>query len=272
MSDRSLPGAQSSEPITVDRLVADMRELGVEAGDTLLVHASLSALGWVAGGPVAVVDALLDAVGDSGTLVCPTHSTDVSDPADWQNPPVPDDWEATIRETMPAYRPAVTPTRAMGAIPETFRNYPEAVRSRHPAHSFAALGPDAEFVVSDHSYDYSLGEGSPLARLYDLDASVLLLGVGHERNTSLHLAEYRADLDVPETTQGGPILRDGERVWAEFEDREIDDEDFGTLGTDFEADRPAAVRQGEVGVGDAMLVDQRELVDYAVGWFERNRA
>ncbi|MFC5366646.1 aminoglycoside N(3)-acetyltransferase [Salinirubrum litoreum] len=271
MTDRPRPEEQSPDPITTDRLVTDLRDLGVESGDTLLVHSSLSSLGWVSGGPVAVVDALLDAVGESGTVVCPTHSTDFSDPADWQNPSVPDDWEGAIRETMPAYRPEITPTRGMGAIPETFRDYPEATRSRHPAHSFAALGPDAEFVVSEHSYDDSLGEGSPLARCYDLDARVLLLGVGHERNTSLHLAEYRADIDVAETTQGGPILRDGERVWAEFSDIAIDDEDFGSVGDDFEAARPDAVRRGEVGVGDAALVEQTELVDYAVEWFETNR-
>jgi aminoglycoside 3-N-acetyltransferase len=269
--DGPLPEERSPEPVTVDRIRTDLRALGVERGDVLLVHSSLSALGWVSGGPVAVVDALVERLGESGTLVCPTHSTQCSDPVDWENPPVPDDWVETVQETMPAYRPNVTPTRGMGAIPEVFRDLPDARRSDHPAHSFAARGPDAAAVTEDHSLDRSLGEGSPLARLYDLDASVLLLGVGHERNTSLHLAEYRADRDAETLTKGGPVLRDGERVWAEYEDVHVDDTDFSEVGADFETAHPEAVSRGTVGVGDATLVEQRPLVDFAVGWFERHR-
>jgi aminoglycoside 3-N-acetyltransferase len=73
------------------------------------------------------------------------------------------------------------------------------------------------------------------------------------------------------STAHGPIRRDGERVWAEFDDIEISDEDFDEIGADFETDRPDAVRRGHVGVGEATLVEQVALVDYAVGWFERNR-
>ncbi len=259
---------RTDEPVTVDRLVDDLRDLGVEAGDTLLVHASLSALGWVAGGPVAVVDALREAVTADGTLVLPTH-TGLSDPANWSNPPVPDDWVPVIRESTPAYRPDVTPTRDVGAVPECFRTYPDVVRSRHPSLSFAAWGADADAIVADHSFDHPLGEGSPLARVYDRDGDVCFLGVGYATNTSFHLAEYRADFPKERATHGGPVLRDGERVWVEFEDVAGSTDDFEEVGAAFEEE--CAVAVGEVGEGMARLFSQRDAVDFAVEWFSENR-
>jgi aminoglycoside 3-N-acetyltransferase len=81
----------------------------------------------------------------------------------------------------------------MGAVVECFRNFPGAKRSNHPIVSFIAVGGEADRVVENHELDYGFGETSPLARLYDLDAWLLLLGVGHTNNSSLHLVEYRAD-------------------------------------------------------------------------------
>lgn len=257
------------DPITVSSLAADFRELGLREGETLLVHASLSALGWVCGGAPAVVDALREVVTDSGTLVVPTHTGQYTDPANWSNPPVPNDWVEHIREAMPPFRPEVTPTREMGAIPECFRAYPDAVRSAHPTVSFAAWGADAETVVGDHDFDYGLGENSPLARVYDLDGDVLLLGVGHDRNTSLHLAEYRADVPKETLATGAPVLEDERRVRVEFEDIETSTEDFPDLGADFEEQADPTI--GTVGAAKARRVSQRALVDFAVDWFESNR-
>src|SRR5205085_4042113 len=114
------------------------------------------------------------------------------------NPPVPEAWWETIRNERPAFDARTQPTRGMGAIAECFRSWPGSQRSDHPLVSFTALGPNAERIAANHELANGLGEGSPLARLYDLDAHVLLLGVGHANNTSLHLAEYRTGHGTPD--------------------------------------------------------------------------
>ncbi len=179
-------------PRTRASLLHDLRQLGVEAGMTILVHSSLRSLGWVSGGPVAVVQALMDAVTPAGTIMVPTQTPGYSDPAHWQAPAVPADWWPIIYETIPAYDPAITPTEHMGKIVEVFRTWPGVLRSAHPNVSFAAWGRSAQDLTKDHPLEYGLGERSPLARLYDLDGWVLMLGTGYGTTTSFHLAEYRA--------------------------------------------------------------------------------
>jgi len=163
-------------PATRQSLVSDLRALDLEIGEIVVVHSSLSALGWVVGGAQTVVEALLEAVGPTGTLVMPTHSGSLSDPANWQNPPVPESWIETIRSNMPAFDADLTPTRGMGQIVECFRHHPSTRRSDHPTASFAANGPAAERIVGSHPLTPELGETSPLGRLYELDARVLLRG------------------------------------------------------------------------------------------------
>src|SRR4030042_1444878 len=88
-------------PNTVPSLVRDFTALGVQRGMTLLLHASLRALGWVNGGPAAVILALEEVLGQHGTLVMPTHTGNLTDPALWHHPPIPETWWEIVRQTMP---------------------------------------------------------------------------------------------------------------------------------------------------------------------------
>lgn len=256
-------------PVTIDSIVADLRALGIEPGETLFVHASQSAIGWVCGGPQAVCEALQRAVTERGTVVVPTFCGQNSDPADWEQPPIPDAWEEVVLANRPAYRPEVTPSHGVGSVPEVFRQYPGSVRSRHPIYPFAAWGAAADAIVAEHSYEDGLGEGSPLAELYDRDARVLMLGTDHSTNTSLHLAEYRAEYPAGRTVTDVPILRDGQRVRIEIEEQETSTDDFPDVGAAFEAEHEVVA--GTVGAADATVLDQPALVDFAVDWFEAHR-
>ena len=260
--------ARAAVPGTVRGMVAQLATLGLPTGATVIAHASLSQLGWVAGGAQAVVTALLEAVGPTGTLVMPTHSRQLTEPSDWGNPAVPQSWWDVIRAETPAFDPRTTPTYFMGAVVECFRHFPGVRRSTHPTVSFAACGPDAERIVAGHTLDDGLGEGSPLARLYEADAWVLLLGVGHDNNTSLHLAEHRAEGPKPQLRQGSPMLVDGVRRWVEYVELADDTSLFEPLGKDFAA-ITGLERVGPVGSGTARLMRQRALVDFGATWLSR---
>lgn len=161
-------------PDTIDqsRIVAALRDMGVVPGDSVLVHSSFRSLGKVDGGPDAVIDALLSAVGEAGNVMMPTFNYSF---------PLP----------QPHYDPALTAGRT-GALTEIFRKRPGAIRSLHPTHSVAAIGPRAEEWTRDHLSGRAMGVGSPIDRIAKAGGKVLLIGVGHTSNSTIHVAEEYA--------------------------------------------------------------------------------
>ncbi len=255
-------------PRTREMLRTDMRKLGLKKGMDVLVHSSLSSVGWVNGGAVAIIQALMDSVTEEGTIIMPAQSADLSDPAEWLNPPIPWEWWETVKNTMPAFETAVTPTYGMGKIAELFRTYPGVLRSNHPNVSFTAWGKRSGEILAKHQLENGLGEGSPLRKLYDLDATVLFIGTNYETNTCFHLAEYRAG--TREVIQKGtPILVDGKREWVEYTDIEYDDTEFETIGIGFE--QQCSVTKGKIGSADSKLFSLCEAVDYAAEFFRNER-
>ena len=255
--------AASTRPATLTSLTADLHVLGVDAGAVVIAHVSLSRLGWVVGGAQIVVEALLAAVGPTGTVVMPTQSTHLSDPAHWVDPPVPAAWIDVVRAEMPVFDTALTPTRSMGQVVECFRHHRSTVRSAHPTLSFAACGDDAAAIVSDHPLSPGLGDSSPLGRLYERDARVLLLGVDHANNTSLHLAEHRAQWPSKAMhLEGTAQFVDGVRRWISYEDLDLDESDFAAIGEAFAA--TGCERRGPFGAGSGRLCKMRDVVDFGV--------
>jgi aminoglycoside 3-N-acetyltransferase len=261
---------ETQYPNTVTTLKNEFKKLGITTGSVIIMHSSLSKIGWTVGGPVSVIQALMETLTKKGTLVMPTFSSDNTNPTKWENPPVPESWWPTIKDEMPAYEPKITPLRAMGKIAETFRSWPNVSRSTHPSLSFAAWGKYAKKIIKRHKLTPALGEDSPLARIYDLDGKILLLGVNHYNNTSLHLAEYRSEFqDKKYTTFGSAMIIKNKRSWVEYRDLDHNSDDFEQLGIDFESE--INYTPGSVGIGEARLVSQREIVDFAKGWFKINR-
>jgi aminoglycoside 3-N-acetyltransferase len=250
----------------------DLRRLGLEAGDTVVVHVALSRVGPLDGGPAAFLDALREVVGDAGTIVMPAFTPALCHPAAIirpSAPPPPRPATAVGSGGVPRFDAAATPVSPrLGVVAEAFRHVAGTRRSGHPHVSFCANGPEAGPIVEDHPLPFRLGPQSPLGRLAERAAKVLMVGSGWETCTSLHLAEYHAPY-AGRLMGWWPVPGDGE--WLLAQDLLLWEGDFGALGAGYEAARPAGCRSGAVGGAASVVVPFVDLVEFATTWLIAHR-
>lgn len=266
-----MSGASEARVIlTKQDLIEQLLRCGVAEGQTIFVHTSLSSLGFVVGGAETLIRALLTLIGDEGTLMMPSQTWKNLDPTTGVHWEEPMEWWPIIRDHWPAYAKEVTPAIGMGVVAEMFRKWPGACRSDHPARSVAAVGKHAAYLTAHHDLSNIFGEGSPLAKCYELDGCVLLIGVGYDKNTSLHLAETRAEFPSKRfADESSAMLVDGIRKWVTYRTQVVDDADFVALGAQYEHENDIQIHQ--IGNAEVRLLRVRPLVDWAVHWMEKHR-
>lgn len=222
----------------MSQLVRQLRALGIREGGVLLVHTSFRAVRPVIDGPVGLLRALRETLGSNGTLVMPTMTDGES-----------------------VFDPRSTPTVSMGIVAETFWRQPGVLRSTHPGGSFAAAGPHAALVCKPQPLSPPHGPDSPAGRVHDLDGQILLLGVRHSENTTIHLAEAIAN--VPYSVEHPCVVDDG-GVPRTTMIAETDHCCENFVLVDAWLRERGLQREGKVGNADARLCNARDVVEVVV--------
>lgn len=267
----------SNRWITAGELSAALSEAGLPSGGIVMVHARLSAFPWIVGGAESVVHALLQAVGPAGTITAY---------AGWEdNPYHLDSWpaarQAAYRDGMPAFDPAVSEARRRhGRLPERIRTWPGAHRSAHPEMNLVAVGSRAEWLTRSRFDDDPWGPGSPLARLAEADATVLLLGAPLDSLTLIHHAERIADANPKRwVVYRMPVKVEGSTLWHRF--RAIDTSrgayDYAAHVGDADYIEAIALSALDHGIGHRVTVlgapchlfPARLLTEHATAWIEQ---
>lgn len=203
--------------VSRQQLAGDLRALGLGDGDLVMVHASVRAIGEIAGGPDQIHLAIKDVLTPRGTLImyasCPRYVDEVGrgnlSPTE----------EAEVLEKLPPFDPATARSaRDNGTLVEFFRTWPDSRVNSHPAR-FVAWGAATDRVFASQPWDFAFGAGSPLERFVELDGRILLLAPDHDTVTFLHYVEHIADLPDKRIARFKvPVLEHGVRVWREMQE------------------------------------------------------
>ncbi|NIA31217.1 MAG: hypothetical protein GWP06_15075, partial [Actinobacteria bacterium] len=236
--------------ITFERLVKDLRKLGLKNGDKVAVHSSLKSLGYVVGGAETVIKALLEVIGSEGTLLIPMFN-----------------------EPAPLIDLRSQPSR-LGVISETFRTYPGVIRSHNATHSVGVIGADAEYIAAGHEQATQLGVDSPFHRLAKLGGWILHLGTDFKSGSIIHVAEAMAKVPYLDVAYPGYnikieyIIEDGtHRIMEPFE---TPGDSVTFIKIQQEMERKKIMHRGKVGMADSILASGAEIINTSLEMLEKD--
>jgi aminoglycoside 3-N-acetyltransferase len=254
----------------------DLNALGVRGGDTLMVHASLRAIGPVEGGADGVLEALDRAVGPGGTLLMILGAEIARDFVNH----LPEAERPALLANAPPFDPATAPVLPeVGYLAEAFRKRDGTLVTNNPSGRFAACGRRAQELLQDAPWQDYYGPGSPLDRFCQARGRVLRLGASPDTTTVLHFSEYLADVPTKRRVRRHYVCHGADN--AEIRAIECLDDEHGIVdwpGEDYFATilreylATGRVRQGRVGQANSELIEAGDLVRFGADWMTRHFA
>ncbi|CAN5434570.1 aminoglycoside 3-N-acetyltransferase [soil metagenome] len=255
-----------------ENLIQQLINLGIEPNDTIMVHASLRAIGKVLGGPDQVLLAIIEAIAPHGTLMMYVGCEPEYEAVGRGN--ISTEEEQHILQYCPAFDPTTARARCdYGALAEFFRSLPGVICSTNPGARMAAMGSKANWLLAEHPLQYGYGPDSPLASFYEASGKVLLLGSDLDQVTLLHYAEHIAPITEKRVVRFKvPLLQNDQRQWRDVEEydtgmgiRQWPERFFAEIVKNYL--NTYKINVGKVGNADSLLLDARQLVDFAIPIF-----
>lgn len=255
-----------------EQLVSQLKNLNLKSGDNVMVHASLRAVGKILGGPDELHKAIMNIISPNGTLImyvgCEPEFEEIG-----RNKQSAEE-EKLIFKHCPVFDSATARARRdYGTFAEFFRSWPGVICSENPGARIAAYGANAFWFTQNHPLNYGYGPGSPLAKLYESNGKILLLGSDLDQVTIFHYAEHITPIDNKRVVYFKvPLLKDGSRIWVNVEEYDTSDGIRKWPQRFFEEIlikyfKSKEITSSKVGNADSYLLDAKSLVDFSIPIF-----
>ena len=251
--------------VTLSECVTRFSEAGIAPGDTIVVHGSLKAVGWISGGANTIVDALLQVIGPQGTLIVAAQATENLDPG-LLDQPIDPRLAKVLRQAQPPFRGKATHLPSMGALTTAVQLDERSKISDHPTCAVLALGKQSKWITADHILSPAFGPGSPYVKAVELKAKAVLIGVDYSVLSALHTVQVQTKV-LPwciHSSVVGPLEAPHRIAYL---DLAYTTTDFNLIGQAFESAHPMTPRR----LGNAVLrvLELSELLGFAKTWIER---